>query len=94
MHVFLTMTPRAADISEDTDVRHLVDTMVDTSDLIALATPEKVDVAVDTRDGIDAGEPEDDLMQREATTLRCNLVEEFRDIVSSLCGCFHEKHVF
>ena len=26
--------------------------------------PEKVDVAVDTRDGIDAGEPEDDLSQR------------------------------
>ena len=63
-HVLLTTTSRAADIPEDTDVRHLVDAMVDTSDLIALATPEKVDVAVDTRDGIDAGEPEDDLMPR------------------------------
>ena len=64
MHVLLTTTSRAADIPEDTDVRHLVDAMVDTSDLIPLATPEKVDVTVDTRDGIDAGEPEDDLAQR------------------------------
>ena len=36
MPVLLTMTPRAADISEDIDVRRVVDAMVDTSDLIAL----------------------------------------------------------